>query len=108
VALPERALRRGEVALARLPDGSFALHRVLDERAGRVRLRGDAVVNDDPVLPRGSVLARADLMDAGAGVVPVRTRARLTLFALLRPLRRARLWWRARRAGRGRPREAHA
>lgn len=95
---PARPLHAGEVALARLPDGSFALHRVLAEQDGRVRLRGDAVVLPDPTVERAAILACADLMDAGGGVRPVPAREPLTMFRVLRPLRTLRM--RLRRAPR--------
>jgi hypothetical protein len=101
-------LPRGAVVLARLPDGSFALHRVLGERDGRVRMRGDAVVMDDPPVSRAAVLAVADLVDAGDGPRPLAPREPLTVFRLLRPLRRLRLRWSARRGGQADAREAHA
>jgi hypothetical protein len=63
---PARQLQSGEVVLAIMPWGTPVLHRVVAERDGVVRLRGDARVRTDPLIPRTQVVAVADRIRRGA------------------------------------------
>lgn len=60
VAPPPDGPRRGDVAMAVLPDGRLVLHRVVSVADGTVRLRGDACRRCDPPVPVEAVVAVAD------------------------------------------------
>ncbi len=71
VAPAARLLSAGEVVLARMPNGSFALHRVLWERDGMVAMQGDNVPRRDPEIRRASILGLADLVEVNGRVRPI-------------------------------------
>ena len=68
VPLPSRELETGEVVLARMPNGSFAVHRVLGETGGRVAMQGDNVSRPDMLIARDAVLGLADKVSIGGHV----------------------------------------
>lgn len=97
-------LAPGRVVLARLADGSWALHRVVRETPTGVTLQGDATVAPDPLVARQAVLAMADAVAGPDGAPePIASRAPWTLVRLTRPARLA--WWRLRAGVRARSRE---
>ena len=69
--LPDRPLQAGEVVLARMPNGSFAVHRVVGERAGMVTMQGDAIARPDPDVRRDAVLGLADQVEIAGRVRPM-------------------------------------
>ena len=103
VPLPSRELRRGDIVLARMPNGTFAIHRVLGESGGRVAMQGDSIPRPDPEIPRAAVLGLADGIEVRGRLRPVPpapTWARRHASALVRRVLR-RLPWLA--GGRRRP-----
>jgi hypothetical protein len=93
--VPDGTLATGSVVLARLGDGSWAMHRVVHETPAGVQLQGDATVAPDPLVPRVAVLATADATQSSDGTLrPIALRAPWTLVRLTRPARLA--WWRLR------------
>jgi len=87
--VPARPLRPGEVVLATLPGGTVVVHRVLGERDGVVRLRGDGNVSPDAPTARASVHALVELVDLGGRSVPIAERPTIAPRILLRRVRRA-------------------
>ena len=73
VPLPPREFEPGEVVLARMPNGSFAVHRVLHETGAGVAMQGDNVPRPDPIISRDAVLGLADQVSAGGRVRPIPT-----------------------------------
>ena len=83
VATPA-AVQRGDVVLARLPDGRVVLHRVVALGPDTMRLRGDGNVGSDPAVPRDAIVAIADAAVLGERSLPVGRRARLNVGVALR------------------------
>ena len=83
------ALKAREVVLATLPGGTVVVHRVLGERDGVVRLRGDGNVSPDAPTARASVHALVELVDLGGRSVPIAERPTIAPRILLRRVRRA-------------------
>jgi len=71
VPLPARPLEAGEVVLGQMIDGSYAVHRVLWERDGRVAMQGDAIPRRDPDIRREAVLGLAEALEYRGRVVPI-------------------------------------
>lgn len=96
--LPARPLAVGEVVLAEMPDGSFAVHRVVSEQNGIVTMQGDAISRRDAGIGRESVLGLADQIEVEGRVMPIParpSRVRRHVSSLVRRWRR-RLPWLAR------------
>ena len=74
--LPARSLLKGDVVLALTSTGLPVLHRVRGVGTALVRLRGDALPEDDPPVPIGNVLALADVVRTPEGEMPMPRRGR--------------------------------
>ena len=98
VAAPGRSLRPGDVVLARMPNGSYALHRVQWEEGGRVGTKGDAIPCPDLPVDRASVIAVADLLQVGGQIRAVPPAPTVVARYLSAFVRRARRRW-GRRSG---------
>lgn len=83
VLVPVTGLREGDVVLARVSDGSYVVHRIVDMRGDRITLMGDAN------LYRTEECRRKDICGKAVGVIRDGKQRRLTLFGTKL---RIRLW----------------
>lgn len=85
--LPERALRRGDVVMAVLPNGQPVIHRVTRVSAGRLHLRGDNLALRDSPVHLAAAIAFATHVRVDGAAVELAARPRRSLRLALGRLR---------------------
>jgi SOS-response transcriptional repressor LexA len=91
VALAGRAIRVGDVVLARAAEGQPVLHRVRSLIGDHVHLKGDNLTAADDPLPVSDVIAIADAVRDGGRVTAIPAAPRALKKRIVRALR---LMWR--------------